>query len=354
MCPYFAMFPAPFVRKYLEELTKPGELVLDPFSGRGTTLLESLLAGREAIACDINPVAYCITAAKAQTPSLESVELELRSLQDRYGLWNTELELPSFFHRCFHPATLRQLVYLRVALNWRDNPIHTFIAALILGTLHGEMNRSTRYLSNQMPRTISSKPGYSIRYWRKRDMWPPRRDVFARLGQEAAFRLRDGGPERFGRAALGDSRALSALFPRTHNVKAVITSPPYFDITSFEEDQWLRLWFLGGPDSPQRGVVSRDDRHTQEADYWSFLTAVWMGVEPLMQPEGWIVCRIGAKAVKAPALRAGLQESMTIAFGTAVLALEPQRSIPSRRQTVTFRPGTVPTEEFDFVFRVTR
>ena len=23
--------------------------------------------------------------------------------------------------------------------------------------------------------------------------------------------------------------------------------PPYLDVTHFEEDQWLRLWFLGGP-----------------------------------------------------------------------------------------------------------
>ena len=28
--------------------------------------------------------------------------------------------------------------------------------------------------------------------------------------------------------------------------QCAITSPPYLNVTSFEEDQWLRLWFLGG------------------------------------------------------------------------------------------------------------
>ena len=43
---------------------KPGDVIPDPFCGRGTTPFQSLLMGRTAIACDVNPVAYCITRAK--------------------------------------------------------------------------------------------------------------------------------------------------------------------------------------------------------------------------------------------------------------------------------------------------
>src|SRR4029450_2773838 len=68
ICPYFAMFPEDFVRKYVRDYTKPGAVVFASFSGRGTPLLESLLNDRHAAAIDINPVAYCISAAKATIP----------------------------------------------------------------------------------------------------------------------------------------------------------------------------------------------------------------------------------------------------------------------------------------------
>ena len=51
------MFPEEFARNHIENLTDKGDLVLDPFSGRGTTLLQALLMERNALAADINPVA---------------------------------------------------------------------------------------------------------------------------------------------------------------------------------------------------------------------------------------------------------------------------------------------------------
>lgn len=65
LCPYFAMFPPTFVRKYLLALAHAGHVILDPFSGPGNPLLESLFLDRQALAVDINLVAACITGAKA-------------------------------------------------------------------------------------------------------------------------------------------------------------------------------------------------------------------------------------------------------------------------------------------------
>src|SRR5689334_7197327 len=84
LCPYFAMFPPDFAREQILQHTKRGELVLDPFSGRGTTLLEALLNERRAVAADINPVAYCVSAAKAHAPSLGEVWDELDFLEEAY------------------------------------------------------------------------------------------------------------------------------------------------------------------------------------------------------------------------------------------------------------------------------
>ena len=48
LCPYFAMFPESFAETWIDQLSKPGEIVLDPFSGRGTTAFQSMLMGRQA------------------------------------------------------------------------------------------------------------------------------------------------------------------------------------------------------------------------------------------------------------------------------------------------------------------
>ncbi len=68
------MFPESFAERWIKRLTKPGETVLDPFSGRGTTALTALLCGRNAISSDVNDVAICLTKAKTSPPPPAPVE----------------------------------------------------------------------------------------------------------------------------------------------------------------------------------------------------------------------------------------------------------------------------------------
>ena len=359
LCPYFAMFPHTFVREYALALTRPGDLVLDPFSGRGTTLLESLLLDRNALAVDINPVAACITGAKAQVPSLSIINSRLNELEVRYkeADWRTLDEerhsLPPFFSHAFYYLTLRELLFMRENLDWRHDYVDGFIAALMLGSLHGEMDKSGSYFSNQMPRTISTKPDYSIRYWHAHGLRPKRRRVFQILRKRAAFRLAEGSPSRPGVAVRGDARQSSRLLEKWHRqVKAVITSPPYLDVTSFEEDQWLRIWFLGGPPKPTYGRISRDDRYSGTGAYWRFLAESWQGISNLLEPEGFIVCRIGGNKQSADSLARGLVATIRAAFPAAELVHGPITSAPLQRQTDNFRPGTAGCGvEADFVFR---
>jgi site-specific DNA-methyltransferase (adenine-specific) len=64
VCSYFAMFPPQLARVIIEWLSFPGDPVYDPFSGRGTVALESVLLGRTAYASDANPLAQVLSRAK--------------------------------------------------------------------------------------------------------------------------------------------------------------------------------------------------------------------------------------------------------------------------------------------------
>lgn len=360
LCPYFAMFPEGFAEQHINEFSAVGDSVLDPFSGRGTTALQALLMDRRAAAIDINPVAFCVTGAKTQVPDLETVTSEILALEERLRDSKAEAtaaaaELPPFFQRAFHEATLQQLVFLRSQLNWRHDFVHRFIAALVLGTLHGESGRSARYLSNQMPRTISPKPAYSLRWWNEHDMWPEPKDAFANLRREAAFRLRGEVPRLSGLAVLGDARRASEMLPHLRGaIRLAITSPPYFDVTNFEEDQWLRLWFLGGPPKVTYRQVSRDDRHDNEQSYWRFLSEVWAGVSSLLCDDATLVCRIGGTGFNEDQLASNLVSGLESTFAAVELVRPPQSTRFPRRQTSAFRPGSIGCRfEVDLVLRLT-
>jgi hypothetical protein len=335
------MFPESFAEHWIGKLTKPGEIVADPFCGRGTTPFQALLMGRNAIAGDLNPVAYCITKAKTNAPTLAGVLRRLTTLEGGYvpDAWDASAaDCPEFFHVAYHPQVLRQLLYLRHALNWAESDVDAMVAALALGALHGESERSAAYLSNQMPRTISTKPAYSVRFWKTRGLVAPERDTFALLRDRARFRYASDRPE--GRAAVyqADMRVLPRLV-RGPKPKLVVTSPPYLDVTSFEEDQWLRLWLLGRHPQPTRGLISPDDRHRTSDAYWSMITDVWRSLGQLVGDRGHVVFRIGIKGMNPDDIAGALVGCAVVADRRVRLVSHTASDI-QRRQTPAFRPGS--------------
>ncbi len=343
LCPYFAMFPETFVETWVERLTRPGDYVLDPFCGRGTTPFQALLMRRRAVASDINPVAYCVTRAKTNAPSIASVRRRLTSLEREFktNAWEDHRkQLPPFFRWAYSPATLRQVVYLRSRLRWRDSDVDCFIAALTLGSLHGESSISPSYLSNQMPRTISTKPGYSIKFWKERGLRPPVRDAIELLRKQLDYRFESEPPK--GRAIVWqmDMRELPRarrMLPR--RIACVITSPPYFDMTSFEEDQWLRLWFLGGPPHPTYRKISRDDRHENPAAYWRMVADMWRTLGLILAPKADVVVRLGGKGYDPEHLIDALMASSAVSRRRVRLVSHEVSEIKNR-QTDAFRPGS--------------
>ena len=71
---YPARFSPVFARTAIEAFTQPGDLVLDPFVGGGTTLVEARLAGRLALGSDLNPLAVLVSQVKAQPRSRSDLE----------------------------------------------------------------------------------------------------------------------------------------------------------------------------------------------------------------------------------------------------------------------------------------
>ena len=233
LCPYFAMFPEEFVSKQLLAYSRRGDTVFDPFCGRGTTVFESLLQGRPAYGTDTNPVAACVAGAKSDPPQLRSVLARLDDLGKSFHQEHpAHLQSDEFFAACFHPRTLTQILHLRDRLKWRTSKVDRFLSAVTLGCLHGESHKSLNCLSNRMPRTISTKPDYSVRWWAANDCHAPDRDAFAIVRRLSEFRLSERALSLRGAVKLKDARRAGASFPSlAGKVKLIVTSPPYIDTT---------------------------------------------------------------------------------------------------------------------------
>lgn len=67
-----AKFPPQLPRKFINELTLENEVVLDPMSGSGTTVVEALLSRRQGIGFDIDPLAIKIASV-----NITALEIDL-------------------------------------------------------------------------------------------------------------------------------------------------------------------------------------------------------------------------------------------------------------------------------------
>jgi hypothetical protein len=325
MCSYLASFPAALAHAFIARYSRRGDVVLDPFSGRGTTPLQACAEGRIGVGNDLNPFAYLLTAAKVEpaTPAAAATRLAAlrvawaseghdwarlaadviadpdgpRSLVPKAGSGAAagagDERVPVEVALCFHPRTLAQLLLVRTALQL-DRPTDRFLAAALTGILHG---KSASYLSELMPNTFSMAPRYVRDFAARTGFASPDRDVFDGLEKKLSRLYRDPLPTAAGIALLGDARdaagrARDSLKARglPDRARLVVTSPPYLRVVKYGYYNWLRTWFLG---FDARAIdATLDDAHHREP-YLAFLRDVLADLRAILADDAIVVLVIG-------------------------------------------------------------
>ena len=109
---YRACFKSELPRFFLTRLSESGDVVHDPFMGRGTTPLEAKLNGRIPSGNDINPLSIFLIRPRMNPPSIEQIS----SCLDTIKLPNNSSKIighESDFLEFFHPKTFHQIRFLR-------------------------------------------------------------------------------------------------------------------------------------------------------------------------------------------------------------------------------------------------
>ncbi len=82
---YFTKQAFQILQKYIENFTKPNDLVLDPFGGTGVTLIESLILGRRAIHIDLNPLSVFWVRTLIEPVNFESIFNEFDRIKNEFN-----------------------------------------------------------------------------------------------------------------------------------------------------------------------------------------------------------------------------------------------------------------------------
>ena len=241
--------------------------------GRGTTALQTALAGRVAYGSDINPLSEILTTPRLSPPSIESISAHFKTIPNDAEITEEDTPLLVFYH----PKTLRHLLALKQwfmeheksdALTAEDK----WIRMVAMNRLSGH---SSGFLSvKTMPpnQTISIEQQRKIN--EKHERIPEEKDVFEIILKKSRSLLRSG---------------TMFLQQGCHQIEyiedgeVVITSPPFMNIVNY--DNW--------PAGIDVGAIAFDDGHSSVADWERFVRDVFVEFSRVIKSGGHVVFEVG-------------------------------------------------------------
>ncbi|WP_253203523.1 DNA methyltransferase [Methylosinus sp. KRF6] len=279
---YRACFKPQLPGFFISRLTSPGEAVLDPFMGRGTTPLEAALQGRRPMGADINPLSILLTRPRLSPPPLAAIEKRLVEIPWEQG----EIERSDLLV-FYHPETLRRLCALRRHLLERDtDAVDDWIRMVAINRLTGHSPGFFSVYSLPPNQAVSVEAQAKINA--KRKQTPPLRDVAALILRKSRALLADGAPPPHPPAVLATSEAWRAPYAGDAEVRLVVTSPPFLDVVQYASDNWMRNWFAGVDTD-----AVRISAHRSEADWERMVRACLAEFARIVAPGGHVAFEVG-------------------------------------------------------------
>jgi hypothetical protein len=280
---------------FIDRLSKPGDLVYDPFSGRGTTAVEAALMGRNVAANDVNPLSKILTLPRLEVPLIASIDVRLRAIKVSARLRN-DIDLSMFYH----PDTERELLNLRAWLQQRrdsgtEDAADRWIRMVATNRLTG--HSPGFFSAYTLPPNQAVSPESQIRINEKTGKDPEYRDVRALILRKsmqlqsdinAAARWRLQQAAQRARFLEGPAGATTAL--ADNSVQLTVTSPPFLNVVQYAKDNWLRCWFNGiDAEAVGAGITM-----AASVNEWSqAMLEVLLELRRVTRPKGWVAFEVG-------------------------------------------------------------
>ena len=261
--PYLGKFVPQLVEALLERYVRPGGRVLDPFSGSGTTLVQALESGYDAVGVDIAAFNVLLSTVKTREHEHEQLDADLRELGGRLG---RSAERPQgFVSEWFAPQAAAELLHFRAL-------IPEYGCADVLRVVLARAARSARLTTHfdlDFPRTPQRGEYWCHKHRRTCRPVESANKFLARYLDDTAARIRRFAdvrdPKRAAVVLHGDAREVELGGP----YDGVVTSPPYPGLIDYHEQHRYAYELLGLDDRRERelGTAARGTSKAAVEEY---------------------------------------------------------------------------------------
>lgn len=292
---YRACFKPQLPRFFVKLLTKPFDIVYDPFSGRGTTIIEAALLRRKVISNDINPLSEILTKSRLEIPWINEIIEKLNSIPFEPGIEN-DTDLSMFYHKQTETEllSLRKYFYDRKRKG-KEDYIDRWIRMVATNRLTGH---SKGFFSvYTLPPNQAVSPGRQVIINKKRNQKPEYRDVKKRIITKSKSLLRNltkqqkSNLNEINKTAIfltNDARNTQEI--ENDSIQLTVTSPPFLKVVQYAKDNWLRCWF----NSIDSEEISKKFIMESNVDKWSnVMKEVFEELFRITKICGWIAFEVG-------------------------------------------------------------
>jgi DNA modification methylase len=292
--PYLGKFIPQLVEVFLKKHFKPGQMILDPFVGSGTTLIEANILNMPSIGIELSEFSYLIAKVKTQKYNIELVEKEILDILNKtkefsrkiqknqrslFDDWNFE---PSeYFKTWYHPRAIKEIYFYKSLIpNYQNQDILKIILC--------RAARSAR----QIPHYDLARPKKPVKekYWcikHKRYCEPIDNAIkfINRYSLDTIKRIKEFDRLRTpAKIILLRSDARIIKLPIQKEIDGVFTSPPYLGLINYHEQHRYAYELFHFKEYPEAEIGSPNKNGNADKEkYKNDIIAVFKNMNPYLK-----------------------------------------------------------------------
>ena len=292
---YRACFKPQLPHYFIRRFTTEGDIVYDPFGGRGTTAIEAALMGRRVISNDANPLSQILLGPRLCPSSLIEVEKRLEAIKYRKGL-KADIDLSMFYDS----ETESEIVSLKRYLqgkneNGQEDIVDAWIRMVATNRLTGHSPGFFSVYTFPPNQAVSPESQKKINVRRKqKPEYRDTKDLILRKSRSLLSKVTTEQRENLQRVyqyaqfLTEDARSIRAI--NSGSVELTVTSPPFLDIVEYAGDNWLRCWFN---EIDVDAVAKTITMAKSIGDWTRVMGEVFKELYRVTKPGGWVAFEVG-------------------------------------------------------------
>ena len=284
---YRACYKPQLPRFFIDIFTKEGDVIYDPFAGRGTTLVEAALMGRNIVCNDVNPLSAILTKPRLKIPSIDEISNRLDEIA--FETLEADIDLSMFFDKKteYEVVSLKNKLVNSDVDNWIRMVSTNRLTGHSAGFFSGYTLPPNQATSQKSQKSINDRLG----------IVPPYKNTKEIILKKSKSLLRNINSKlRSDLRKISSSAVFSSLDSRRtshipdNSINLTVTSPPFLNIVRYADDNWLRCWFNNIDVSEVESKISL----CRTVESWSeLMSSVFDELYRVTVPGGWVAFEVG-------------------------------------------------------------